>query len=381
MTAILDRSSNPATSSTDPLRGQGSAVLGALAALRAGQPVILRYDDEAGRETGDLLLAAGHAAPAMMAFFLQNTSGYIYVALSPERSAELGLPATPMNDDVHCSRLAFTAMVDETTASQSGLSAFGRSRTARALADLATRPGHLSRSGHTPVVTSRSGGVLECPGRAEAAVDLVRLANLVPAGVLSGILSDDALGMANGVELDSLANRHGLVSVRIAELMRYRRRHEGVVRRRAEARIPTEFGAFRCVAYDSTSEDESYVALVWGDVPRPGPVFVGFHTESVVDDVFGGSVVGRRSRLYESMRSISQQMAGVLVYFRSDGVLGACSPSLSNGAISGDKDAAAQILVDLGVQEVSLLPGGETYVEAMSAYGFRVSGHASAEVP
>jgi 3,4-dihydroxy 2-butanone 4-phosphate synthase/GTP cyclohydrolase II len=276
--------------------------------------------------------------------------------------------------------MTLTAMVDEMTVGPSG-SAVGRSRTARALADLATSPGDLSLSGNTPVVTSRNGGVLECPGRAEAAVDLLRLARLAPAGVLTGISSDDALGMAYEVELDSLENRYGLVSVRIAELVRYRRRVEGVVRRRAEARIPTELGDFRCVAYDGTSEEQSYVALVWGDVSCPDPVFVGFHTESVVDDVFGGSVVGCRSRLYNAMRSISLQMAGVLVYVRSDGVLGAGKPNLSNGATGAEKDAAAQILVDLGVQEVSLLPGGESYVETMSTYGFRISGHVSAEVP
>ena len=116
VTAILDRSSDPATTSTDSLRGWGSAVLDALGALRAGQPIIFRYDDEAGFETGDLLLAAVHADPAMMAFYLQRALGPICVALSSERSEELGLAATPTDGAVHCSPMAFSAMADETTA-------------------------------------------------------------------------------------------------------------------------------------------------------------------------------------------------------------------------------------------------------------------------
>jgi len=222
---------------------------------------------------------------------------------------------------------------------------------------------------------------LEHAGRAEAVVDLVRLAGLAPVGVLGGILSDDALGMARQAELESMASQYGIVSVRIDTLVRYRRRHEGVVTRFAEARLPTEFGDFRCVAYQDTFGARFYVALVWGDVERSDPVLVAFHTESIVDDVFSGKVAGRRSRLSRAMRSISQDKAGVLLYLTTNLLDSGCTTHL-HGEVTECGDVAAQILVDLGVQEISVMPGGESYLAVAAEYGLSTSGPASSrEVP
>jgi len=360
--------------------GWGPEVTQALAALQEGQPVILLYEDVTGQDAGDLLLAAEYAVPSMMVSFVQHTAGFVCVALGRDRAGDLGIPTGPgpADGDGPCARMAFSAMVDQATAGQLAPSAVGRSRTVRALADPSTRPGQLVRSGHVPVVTACPGGVLEHAGRAEAAVDLVRLAGLASAVVMGEILSADALGMASRVELDALAGRLGVPSVRIAEVVAYRYRLEGVVRRAAEARLPTVFGDFRCVAYQSTIGDHTHVALVRGDVTRPGPVLVGIHTESVAEDVLGSALSGY-SQLQRTMRSISRQRAGVLIYLRSDDVLGTTSSDDRSEDTTLPGDVVAQILIDLGMQEVCLLPGADCYSAVLTKYGLGVSDWALVE--
>src|ERR1700758_5378668 len=217
--------------------------------MRAGRMVIV-IDDEDRENEGDLIVAAEHATPEVMAFFVRHTSGLICASITSERADELDLPLM-VTRNTESQRTAFTVTVDYRSGTTTGISASDRSRTARALIDPDTRPEDLARPGHLHVLRAREGGVLKRAGHTEAAVDLARLAGLVPAGVLCEVGTEDGLGMARRDELEKFADRHGLLLVTIADLIRYRRQTERLVRRTAEARLPTEVGGFRCGAYQS----------------------------------------------------------------------------------------------------------------------------------
>jgi 3,4-dihydroxy 2-butanone 4-phosphate synthase/GTP cyclohydrolase II len=206
---------------------------------------------------------------------------------------------------------------------------------------------------------------------AEAVVDLTRLAGLGPAAILGEILSRDALGMACSVDLDTLATMHGLVRVRVTDVMHYRRRQECGARRFAESKLPTEFGDFRCVVYESTLAPETYVALVMGDVSDLGGAVVGFHVESLIGDALGGPMADGHSRVQALMGAVARNGCGVLLYRRSKDF---GSDWLVGSRNHPDPDTAAEILVDLGVREARLLPGSDFCASALQDYGVRIAG-------
>src|SRR5216683_3125865 len=205
----------------------------AIAAVGRGEIVIV-VDDEDRENEGDLIMAAEFATPEKIAFFVKHTSGLICAPITEERADELDLPLM-VAANTESQRTAFTVTVDYRHGTTTGISAADRAATIRALIDPASRPNDFNRPGHIHVLRSREGGVLKRAGHTEAAVDLARLAGLYPAGVLCELVTADGLGMAQRPELERFADEHGLIIVSIAELIRYRRQSEKLVRRIAEA--------------------------------------------------------------------------------------------------------------------------------------------------
>ena len=213
-------------------------------------------------------------------------------------------------------RTAFTVTVDYRHGTTTGISATDRSLTARALVDPGTRPDDLTRPGHLHVLRARDGGVLKRAGHTEAAVDLARMAGLEPAGVLCEVVTDDGLGMARLPDLEAFAARHGLLLVTIADLIRYRRQTERLVRRTAEARLPTEYGEFRCIAYQSVIDHETHLAFVMGEPAGEEHVLVRVHSECLTGDVFGSRRCDCGAQLHAALRMIAEAGLGAVIYLR-----------------------------------------------------------------
>src|SRR5262245_468485 len=257
----------------------------AIAAIGRGEIVIV-VDDEDRENEGDLIMAAEFATPEDVAFFLHHTSGVICAPVTRERARELDLPLMVANN-TESMRTAFTVSVDYRHGTTTGISAHDRAATIQALVDPATRSTDLLRPGHIFPLEARDGGVLKRAGHTEAAVDLARLAGLVPAGVLCEVVTGGKDAMARRPELEIFAAEHGLLLISISDLIRHRRRTEKLVRRVGEARIPTEWGDFTCVAFESVLDNEQHVAFVRGDLKDPKPVLARVHSECLTGDVFG----------------------------------------------------------------------------------------------
>ena len=255
MTATTDASEGrPNRGPTDdgPLADIGEA----LEAFARGE-ILVVVDDEDRENEGDLIMAAEHVTPEKIAFFLHHTSGFICAPITPERAAELDLrPMVEQNTE--SMRTAFLVSVDYRHGTTTGISAFDRAATVLALVDPTTRPGDLARPGHILPLEAREGGVLKRAGHTEATVDLARMAGLYPAGILCEIVDDKKMGMARQPELRRFAREHDLYMISIADMIRYRRRTEKLVRRVAEARIPTGWGDFNAFVYENVLDGERH---------------------------------------------------------------------------------------------------------------------------
>ncbi len=286
----------------------------AIAAIARGEIVVV-VDDEDRENEGDLVMAAEHVTPEKIAFFLHHTSGFICAPITSERAQELEL--RPMVEhNTESMRTAFLVSVDYLHGTSTGISAFDRAATVQALVDPATRPDDLARPGHVLPLEARQGGVLKRAGHTEATIDLTRMAGLYPAGILCEIVDDKKMGMARQPELRRFATEHGLLMVSIADLVRHRRQNEKLVRRVAEARIPTNWGDFTAHVFESVIDGEQHVALVKGDLQGEENVLVRVHSECLTGDVFGSLRCDCGVQLDSAMQLISDAGVGVVVYLR-----------------------------------------------------------------
>ncbi len=365
----------------------------ALADLEAGRPVVV-VDDEDRENEGDLIFAAEHATPELVAFMVRYTSGYLCVALTGQDCDRLDLPPMYHWNQDH-KGTAYTVTVDAAEGVSTGISAADRARTTALLADPATTPDDLTRPGHVVPLRARDGGVLRRPGHTEAAVDLARLAGKRPAGALCEVVSQKNEGeMARRDELDLFASEHDLALITIADLIAYRRRFEKQVERVAEARIPTVHGTFRTFGYDSTLDGIEHIALVYGDIGDGEDILVRVHSECLTGDVLGSLRCDCGPQLDAAMAKVAEAGRGVVLYVRGQegrgiGLLhklqayqlqdrGAdtvdANVELGMPVDGRDYGQGAQILRDLGVKSMRLLTNNPDKRVGLEGYGLRIVG-------
>ncbi|MFC5996377.1 bifunctional 3,4-dihydroxy-2-butanone-4-phosphate synthase/GTP cyclohydrolase II [Pseudonocardia hispaniensis] len=382
-----------------------SAVEAALAELRRGRMVLV-VDDEDRENEGDLIMAAEKVTPEAMAFLIRHTSGVVCVGLTEQRADELRLPLMVADGD-DPRGTAFTVSVDLRAGTTTGVSAADRTATIRALADPATRPEDLTRPGHIFPLRARPGGVLRRAGHTEAAVDLCRLAGLTPAGVLAEVTNDDGT-MARRPQLAAFAAAHHLVTIAVADLVRYRRRTETLIRREAAARVPSDHGEFTAITYRTLLETEGteHVALVRGEVNQTGdpaadPLLVRVHSECLTGDVFGSRRCDCGPQLATAMARIAAAGRGVLVYLRGhegrgiglshklraytlqDAGLDTVDANLAQGlpVDSREYGIGAQILRDLGVRKIRLMTNNPAKYRGLTGHGIHIAAREPLIIP
>ncbi len=381
-------------------RSPAEAVQHAVAALSAGGMVVV-VDDAAREDEGDLIVAAELVTDRQMAFMVRHGTGIVCVPMTGQRADDLRLP--PMvadNTDTHGT--AFTVSVDH-VGTGTGVSAAERTATARALADPATMPTELRRPGHVFPLRARPGGVLVRAGHTEAAVDLTRLAGLSGVGVITEITADDGT-MPSGARVAEFAREHGLPLLAIADLVRYRRATERLVEQLATSAMPTEFGAFRAVAYRSTLDGSEHLALVMGDVAEAGRsergALVRVHSECLTGDILGSLRCDCGGQLEHALRAIAAEGCGALVYLRGHegrGIglghkirayalqeqgLDTVDANTAQGlpADARNYGVGSQILSDLGIRRLRLITNNPAKFGGLDGYGLTIVGRVSLPV-
>ncbi len=285
--------------------------------LKAGKFIVVA-DDEDRENEGDLICAAEFITPEMVNV-LMNAKGMICVALSPERVHHLGL-AMMGAENTDALRTAYTVTIDGAARHgvSTGISASDQATTIRLAADPTTHPSDFRRPGHVHPLRAREGGVLQRVGHTEAAVDLMRLAGLQPAGVICEILKEDG-STAKRPDLEAFSKRHGFTFITVAQLVAHRLKNERLVHRAAEARLPTEFGEFRIVGYRNDVDAREHVALVYGEVTGGEDVLVRMHSKCLTGDTFHSMRCDCHWQLHEAMRLVAEAGRGVIVYLDQEG--------------------------------------------------------------
>ncbi|MER5896187.1 bifunctional 3,4-dihydroxy-2-butanone-4-phosphate synthase/GTP cyclohydrolase II [Streptomyces sp. NPDC001876] len=361
--------------------------------IAAGRPVVV-VDDEDRENEGDLVIAAEKATPEIVAFMMSECRGLICAPMENDELERLELPQM-VDNNTESMKTAFTVSVDASAAHgvTTGISAADRATTLRMLAGGKAGPGDFVRPGHIFPLRARSGGVLVRNGHTEAAVDLARLAGLRPAGAIVEIAGEDGV-MLRLPELVPFARKHGLTIISIEDLIAYRRSSEPTVRREAEVRLPTTFGAFTAFGYRSTVDGVEHVALVHGDIGDGQDVLVRVHSECLTGDIFQSQRCDCGPQLHASMERITTEGRGIVVYLRGHegrgiGLLSKlrayelqergsdtldANLELGLPADARDYAAGAQILEDLGVRTLRLMTNNPDKTAALVRHGLGVTG-------
>jgi len=366
-----------------------STIKEAIEDIKNGKMVIL-VDDEDRENEGDLCMAAEHVTPEAINFMAKYGRGLICLSLAGDLADKLDLPLMT-NHNESCFGTAFTVSIEARTGVTTGISAKDRATTILTAVADGAKPGDLVSPGHVFPIRARKGGVLVRTGQTEGSVDLARLAYLKPAGVICEIMKEDGT-MARMPDLELFAEEHGIKIVTVADLIDFRMQHERLIRRVAEATLPTKYGGeFKIIVYENDVDDMKHIALVKGDIQPDDEVLVRVHSECVTGDLFGSLRCDCGDQLHRAMEMVDQEGKGAIVYMHQEGrgiglankIRAYCLQEQGRDTVEAnielgfkedlrDYGIGAQILVDLGIRKMRLMTNNPKKIVGMEGYGVTV---------